>query len=350
MIKEPFKVAPNASIGAIPLLGYALMFIAIPLNFLLPLANIIFEVFLLLFALVQIFKYLGWFDFLFPKKISHNIYTIMDPPSGSFEKTLIFSGHINSSWNWNLALKSPTRMWVKVPYGILSAVILMILSLLHVLDSANLLHLWSPWLNLIIIGLIPGFWYLMHYLSWNPKIASPGAMDNLTGVFMVLWLLKYFHEHTEEIPANTRLLFATFGAEESGNKGAKAFVDRHRADLLQNASVINIDGVSDFEYFVIIEGDVWLGINYDPTLVHMAQESMQENDAKPGTPTKNPVGGTDASMFSKRKIPAVTLIAQNPIATDYYHTQRDKFERLNPRTLEKMNQIVLTLVKKWESS
>jgi hypothetical protein len=330
-------------------LGYGLLFVAIPLHLIFPPANVGFILFIFLFAVIQIFRYLGWFDFLFPKKKSHNVYTIIDPNEGKIERTLLFSAHIDSSWNWNLALKNPLKMWIKIPYGIVGGGVLLLLSFLNSLDMYNVVHLWTPWLDLLIIPFIPGFIFLIRFLSWNPKIASPGAMDNLTGVSTVLLLLKYMKEHPEEIPTNCRLIFAVFGSEESGDKGSLAFIHQHKQDLLQNAWVFNIDSVSDYDSFIVISGDGWLGAKYDPNLVRMAIESMKELEVQPAKAIVNPVGGTDAAFFVKNHIPAVTLTAQNPIASEYYHTKNDKIGRLNPLSLEKMNQILLNLIKKWDN-
>ena len=61
---EKFMLAPRASIGAIPYLGYA-GFVALALYYIHPIPAFIVSLCTLLFAVVQVFTYKGWFDRFF---------------------------------------------------------------------------------------------------------------------------------------------------------------------------------------------------------------------------------------------------------------------------------------------
>jgi hypothetical protein len=69
-IMEEFTCATKASIGFIPVLGYMLLLVVVPMSFLFPLITGLLIGFFLFFAFVQIFKYLAWFDALF-RKLDH---------------------------------------------------------------------------------------------------------------------------------------------------------------------------------------------------------------------------------------------------------------------------------------
>jgi hypothetical protein len=345
---ETFRFAPLASIASIPVLGYALLFVAVPLYFFAPIACMIWLLFLLFFAIMQIFRYTGVFDFLYPKATGKNVFTYQDPPTGDVKYTIFLTAHMDSSWNWNLAMKNPLRMWIKVPYGIISGVILLVLALVQELGNRGLISWWSPWFHLLLLPLLPGFYFLSRYLSWGRDGASPGALDNLSGIAVTRYIYHYLLTHQDHWPTGVRIGLVVFGAEEASLKGSTAFYQQHHLDLLQHTWILNLDSIGDWDQFHVIDGDIWLGANYDNVVCDMAQKSMQEEGVLPADRIKNPVGGTDAASFAKRdpSIRVATLIAQNPIATDYYHTRNDLVDRLDPRALEKMYAVLLRLIGK----
>ncbi|MBD3351033.1 MAG: M20/M25/M40 family metallo-hydrolase [Candidatus Lokiarchaeota archaeon] len=343
---EEFNCAPLAAIGSIPMYGYLILFVLFPLYIFLPLVALILGLFVFFVAIAQIFRYTGWFDFMFPQKTSRNVYSIVEPSSGTVDQTILIAGHIDSSWEWNLALKNPERLWFKIPYGIIGGALVIIMALYRLITNNVTITLGNSWTIWIFIFFIPGWIYLARYLSWDKSKASPGAMDNLSGVSIALWVTDHLKKHPEKIPENTRIIVGAFGSEEAGTKGSQAFVKKHKNDLLQNMWALIVDGVSDMDYFHVVEGDTWLGTKYDDDFCSMAQEAMQEQKVLPATRIENPVGGSDSASFSRAGVRTVTLIAQNPTATDYYHTHNDTYDRLELLTLAIMDEIVLKLIQK----
>mgnify|MGYP000925856260 CR=1 FL=1 len=90
---DEFTVHPLAFIGWIPIAG-VLALIGQILMFFYPLATFILVTLMLPFLFGQLIRYKEWLDFLFPKKNSHNVYSIIDPPEGKFYYTIILSGQI----------------------------------------------------------------------------------------------------------------------------------------------------------------------------------------------------------------------------------------------------------------
>ena len=74
---------------------------------------------------------------------------------------------------------------------------------------------------------------------------SPGAVDNATGVLAVLAVL-------DALPPALPVGVLFLDAEEFGLEGARALV-RERANLLQEAAVVNFDGVDDQGGVVVLE-------------------------------------------------------------------------------------------------
>ena len=172
-------------------------------------------------------------------------------------------------------------------------------------------------------------------------------MDNLPGIGAGLFMGKYYRENPEKLPKNCRIIIAALGSEEAGLKGSMDFVKKHKNDkeLLINPYFINMDSFSDYDYFGVISGDVWQMTNFDKELISMSLDSFKSLGLKTQS-FKNPVGGCDSTPFCKAGYPTVTLCAQNPVATSYYHTTNDHYNRLNQDTLEKALEGVVLLSEK----
>ncbi|MBQ5591778.1 MAG: M28 family peptidase [Clostridia bacterium] len=344
---EKFRLAPRASIGAIPYLGYA-GFVALALYYIHPIPAFIVSLCTLLFAVVQVFTYKGWFDKLFKQEESCNVYSVIDG-KGEIDHTIVFSGHADSSWLWQMAAKNPKTMIIRTVLGVVGVVAVIIGSLLRFIFG-----MWSVvkpdtmempfYLFLLITPLlfIYGLYSLCIYLSHDKKKASPGAMDNLTGVGASILMGKYFKENPDKLPDNCRIIVASLGSEEAGLKGSEAFMKAHAGDknLLINPYFFNIDSLRDYEHFNAVKGDSWLMSKFDDDMKNMLVKAFENAGVKPNI-IVNPVGGCDSTPICRAGYKTITFAAQKPDVTDYYHTYRDTCDGLNMNTLEKSVDIIL---------
>ncbi len=344
---EKFMLAPRASIGAIPYLGYA-GFIALALYYIHPIPAFIVSLCTLLFAVVQVFTYKGWFDRFFKQEESCNVYSVMDG-KGPIDHTIVFSGHADSSWLWQMAAKNPKTMILRTVLGVVGVVSIIIGSLLRFFAG-----MWSVikpeelstgyYLFLLITPLlfIYGLYSLCVYLTHDKKKASPGAMDNLTGVGASIFMGKYFKENPDKLPDNCRVIIASLGSEEAGLKGSEAFMKAHAGDekLLINPYFFNIDSLRDYEHFNAVKGDSWLMSKFDDDMKNMLVKAFENAGVKPNI-IVNPVGGCDSTPICRAGYKTITFAAQKPDVTDYYHTYRDTCDGLDMNTLEKSVDIII---------
>lgn len=352
---EKFTLAPRASIGAIPYLGYA-GFIALALYYIHPIASFIVSLCTLLFAVVQVFTYKGWFDKFFKQEESCNVYSVMDG-KGEIDHTIVFSGHADSSWLWQMAAKNPKTMILRTVYGVVGVISIIIGSLLRIyisfsdslktasnfsLDWAFGITIFELILLIIPLLFIPGIYSLCIYLSHDKKKASPGAMDNLTGVGASIFMGKYFKENPDKLPDNCRVIIASLGSEEAGLKGSEAFMKAHAGDkdLLINPYFFNIDSLRDYEHFNAVKGDSWLMSKFDDDMKNMLVKAFENAGVKPNI-IVNPVGGCDSTPICRAGYKTITFAAQKPDVTDYYHTYRDTCDGLDMNTLEKSVDIII---------
>lgn len=344
---EKFKLAPRASIGAIPYLGYA-GFAALALYYIHPIPAFIVSLCTLLFAVVQVFTYKGWFDRFFKQEESCNVYSVMEG-KGEIDHTIVFSGHADSSWLWQMAAKNPKTMILRTVLGVVGVVSIIIGSLLRFIfdmwsvvkpeEMATALYLFLLITPLLFVY---GLYSLCIYLSHDKKKASPGAMDNLTGVGASILMGKYFKENPDKLPDNCRIIIASLGSEEAGLKGSEAFMKAHAGDekLLVNPYFFNIDSLRDYEHFNAVKGDSWLMSKFDDDMKNMLVKAFENAGVKPNI-IVNPVGGCDSTPICRAGYKTITFAAQKPDVTDYYHTYRDTCDGLNMNTLEKSVDIIL---------
>ncbi|MDR2046716.1 MAG: M28 family peptidase [Clostridiales bacterium] len=343
--KEEFVIHPRSGVGAIPYLGIVSYTAAAFYFFsLIPAVDTAFGIaafalmtLMWIFAAAQVFRYQTWFDFLFKKSTSNNVIAELPARSGKHDFTIVYSGHIDTSWNWNLAAYgNPAKMIPLTVTGIVCALAFWAVTGVKAIGGFSLSE--YPLLVVIPIFLAVGIFPLAAFLSYKKEKASPGAMDNLSGLGIALETVGYYKDHPEKIPDNLRIVFAGMGSEEAGLRGSFAYVKAHFGkeddDMLipGKTYVVNIDSVADKDFFEVVQGDIWQTSFFDKNMCDMAFEAMAEAGLNPKR-IYNPIGGCDSTPFHKKGIETVTLAAQNPTATDYYHTFRDKSERFGEGVL-----------------
>lgn len=347
-VTETFICAPRASIAAIPILGL-IGIISFGLYYISPIASLFATVCDFILAVIQVFTYSGKLDFLFKKGESRNVYNSIDPASGKTERTIVLAGHMDSSWNWNLSLTNPKTAIPKTVIGVVSIVALLVMSVVAIAvgnisfmsikdlataESYGGMEIFRIVLYFLPLLCLPGCYWLSIYLTWDKKKAAPGAMDNLTGCGLAVALTKYYKENPDKAPENCRIVCMGFGSEEAGLKGASAFCEKHKNDGFfdDRTYVLNLDSFRDRDYFNVVNGDVWLGTTFDKDLTEVCYKVMDDMGLNPKV-IKNPAGGCDSTPVMRIGVKTVTLNAQNPTTTDYYHTIKDTVENLDEDVL-----------------
>jgi putative aminopeptidase FrvX len=138
---------------------------------------------------------------------------------------------------------------------------------------------------------------------------------------------------------HTRLIFASFDAEEAGLRGSRAWVRTHRAEIEALPSLaLNIDSIykaADLQFMV---SDLNSHIALDRDLVRLCRDIA----ARIGYPSAEGVmrfggGGTDAAELAKAGVCATTMIAMSTrMVRDglVYHTMRDTVAAIEPHAVE----------------
>lgn len=372
---EPFAVSPRASIGGIPYAGWvgvamsALTYVALTIRPVWALMAIM-GVCTWIWLICSVFLYKRWFDRFFKQKVSRNTYGELLPPDGKYDYTIILSGHTDTSWNWKHSERNYTRKnhilglvitYAKVGFGAVCFLLHTLIAVFMTLTYSNVFgwisnpqfreffNHFRESLYFLPLILALGCTFVIMWNDSDEKNASPGAMDNATGIALAYTVTKYFKDHPEEMPKNCRIIDFNCGSEEAGLRGSMAFTLEHKGeDILKNAWNINIDSVADDDYFEVVIKDDWQFTRFDKDLEEMFKETFKELkiESKTGGCIHNPVGGCDSTPLTKAGVKSVTFAAQRPELTYYYHTFRDTPDRFAPETVGKGFEVILNVIKK----
>jgi Zn-dependent M28 family amino/carboxypeptidase len=175
-----------------------------------------------------------------------------------------------------------------------------------------------------------------------------GAQDNLSGVAVAHAVGKRL---AQARLSNTRIMVVSFGSEETGLKGSAAMVERFGKELRATPHhLINLDGILDIDNMFVIKSELSIGVTHDRALVARVAEAFERNGLPPKLGTI-PVGGTDASSFSRNGLSAMSIVGL-PMDRLHptYHTRLDTIDCLTPATLDRMVDILVDLAKDWDAN
>ena len=284
--------------------------------------------------------YREFFDRLFPEKTCANVWSKLEP-RGDVKQQIIISGHHDSPQEI-LFLKRFQKLFAFrafAPDLFHIGGIIFCLSWVFAQAVSGQPPLFAGALKVFMaIGLlvvIPKFFLV------GQKV-SPGAGDNLIASAMTIQTAGLFADQPGSglsILEHTRLIFISFDAEESGLRGSRAFVHRHRSEIQAVPSyMLNMDTIYNADQLQFMVSDL-------NGYVKLSQETAQEcqqiacQAGYPARLTRMLFGGgsTDAAELAKIGVKATTMIAMpTEIIRDglVYHTLQDTIERVEPAAVQ----------------
>lgn len=279
-------------------------------------------------------------DPLFPKLRSHNVIGEIEP-DGPAESTLIFSGHMDSTpefiwWYWFKGWGA--RMMVFAGFSWL------LLPLFYAVALVADFTVWMsiPWWVFVALSPLSLAFFFIH-----GKRIVPGAQDNLSGVAVAFEVARRLAG--SDPLQRTRIRVVSFGSEECGLKGSGAYATRYKQQLQdERAHIINLDGILDIDNMFVIQREVMAMQTHHRPLIDTLLDAFERHGLprKPGT---IPIGGTDASSFSARGIPATSIVGL-PMGQLHptYHTRLDTLDCLDPVTMDQMSAVLVDFARTWD--
>lgn len=160
---------------------------------------------------------------------------------------------------------------------------------------------------------------------------SPGAIDNSSGVSILLNIIRNFEKITLNW-CDIRFLFPS--AEEFGLFGSKAHVDIHKAELDKYIKVyaINIDSITaPFCY------QAFLSKKENPNNLKEIIESTALNSKIHVRKSKIMLGGGDHLVFSREGFESVCFFGKT---FDFIHSPSDRIDKVDKKTLLQCSELI----------
>jgi hypothetical protein len=336
---EPFTLAPKAFLGFLPvattlLIASALAYAKIPM-LAFALSCTALGVILLEFVL-----YRQFLDPFFPKRTSHNVYAIRKA-YGKSKRRIILSGHVDSAYEMRYNLIGRSALMIAGALGAISMIYLLFLNTTNILLGVGLEeHFGNLWriLELGRFAILPIS--ILSYTFTRFSVLSPGANDNLTGVFAVISIMKHMGENDARFE-HTDLACLITGSEEAGLRGAKAFVKANNEELHDKETVVlALDTLRDPEHLAIYNRDMNGTVKHHPS----ACERLLKLGEKRGLKLQFEsvyLGASDAAAFTQAGIPSAAIGGMDPSPPRYYHTRLDNWDNMNEQCI--MDSIALAM-------
>ncbi len=350
---DEFKHHPRAFLGHITL--NAALSIAGSVLLLLGQAYLAIAAYILghLVNVLEFGFYQEFIDFLFKKKSGYNVVGTLEP-SGEVKQQVIFSAHHDSAYEFTFLAYTPKLYFFVIIFS--TTVNWLIVAALAVwtgyqelagrpLFAYDLLRYAA--VAVILID-IPFFFFLK-------KEATPGAGDNLVSACILLKMAELLHARRQQegFPRHTRVIFASFDAEESGLRGSRAFARQYKKKFRNLPTYnINLESLYDLKKLNYLVSD----INGTVRLSQKLAKTMQEVAKALGYSSRlvsmrHGYGATDAGELAKIGIQATTLVALNPdfgSGSVVYHTHRDDVAHLDPKMIQAAIEILSAFMVKKE--
>ena len=276
--------------------------------------------------------YFDWLDFLYPKKESLNVSGTVYPKE-EIKYTILIGLHMDSvyEFKWWYKLKQ-TGAYLSVLSGFLFLIqCFFFLSVILFSDT----HTYSllikiSWVILLLCSPALVTFYDMH--DRNRKV--DGAIDNLSGVAIAYGIVKEFANSKLK---HTAIRAVSFGCEEIGLKGSKAY-----------ARKINIDSIKNDQLITLMTAEIHAMKSYPKSLLEKMEKSFIDTNT---TYKKNvvTVGITDGMSFVREGIAAITIVGiESNRLDETYHTRLDNMSNLDEKGLEAVKKAVIHFIKEWD--
>lgn len=355
---EHFTVHPKSFLKYIPglvalyFIGSILLYLQFPLPAFLGYALAIFVFY------SQFVRYWEIFDPLFPKATGYNVFGSIEP-EGEVRQQVVVSAHHDAAYVFQLVAHAPKYYAKLINAGMLFLLLGLLVSLIGTI--LTLFHIpapgWAqPW---VPVALIAGGVFLLPLAFFTTGEVSPAAGDDMIAVAVANETAKLFHDAKQagmNPLRHTRLIVASFDAEEAGLRGARAFCKKHGKEFLHaKLYVFNIDTLYKVEDLCFLDKD----LNASVRLSHEMAQDCVDTAKSLGYPAKITgmpfgAGSTDAAEFGKLGVEAINMAGVSFDISKFseglvYHTRNDVTKYIELELVEAALKIVRDYILKKDS-
>lgn len=337
---EDFTIHPHAFMGFIfysaifSLIGIACYWLS-PLSSVLPVVGTVLTLLAVLMFLFEYLFYGEFVDFLFPKRVSRNVFATRKP-SGEVKRRIIFGGHTDASPEWTFSLHGGLPALAAAIGGSIIGMFIIFGTNIAIFVKSMIseeIAIEGFWKILGIVNLctIPFIILIMFFINW--KVIVDGANDNLSANYISMAVLKEMAEEDFRFE-NTEVCCLLSGAEEAGLRGAKAFAKKHKKELLDIETVfISLDTMREIKEFRINTIGCTGTVHSDEAVGDLLHEAgincgvdIPRSEIYPGA--------VDSDGFTKFGIRACGFTGVSHDPQTYYHTREDSWDNISEECIE----------------
>jgi len=253
-------------------------------------------------------------------------------PTADVKQQIIISGHHDSAHIFTYLDKDPEKFPQKMLLANATSFLITIIALL--LWIGQQLGFYS----IIAIYIFATVFTLLGYSIgqlwfFYDRKGTPGAGDNMISTALAMEVGRYFAEQKEEDKGleHTRVVVASWDAEEAGLRGSRAYVKDFLSELKEVKTYnLNLECMYDHREMGLLTSDLNSFVTLsEPMVDDCIAISESLNYAIKKVPFPFLAGGTDAAEFAKAGIEATTLAGMhwsNKHGKPAYHTSRDTID------------------------
>lgn len=305
---EPFDVRPFATVQGLPVFA-AISVVAFILSCIWsPLGVLLFPT-VAAMILVQVIKNKDDFSWLFPKRTSYNVVSVIENGEKRIGKTVVLGCHYDTDYGrmelpkWIAKQNSASLHTFMTWYAFAANLLLAALSVACIFLKSG------PKAIVMFVGFVAlavSVVYMATYVTYF-KLGARMNKNALSGLGLTLAVAQHLKLNSEEIPSDVRVVVAAFGSSYAGAKGSEAFLEEHygKDNLLINPVFLDVSALRKNEANVVV-ADKNLKLNYGGRLAETAFETLKESGL---TVDKVVEQGrfADATSFQTKDIPSVFL-------------------------------------------
>lgn len=365
VLSEDFKLHPHAFMGFI-IIAVSFCLISIALYWLFPsyiyagsgkaefiLAAVppVLSLLSILMFLFEFLFYAEFVDFLFPKRVSKNVFATRKP-TGEVKRRIIFGGHADASYEWTFSLHGQLKTLLPImACSIIGMFFIFGSTLARLISSFKLGFVpeiatpaWKV-CGIIMLVFIPFLICMYFFINW--KVVVDGANDNLSACYVAMGVLKEMADNDFRFK-NTEVCCLLTGSEEAGLRGAKAFAKKHQKEFKEVETVaITLDTMREIEQMQIYTQGCTGTVKDSEAVGDLLFDAGKNNGLEMKRAALYP-GAVDAEGFSKYKIRACGFCGVNHDPKTYYHTRKDTWDNIDENCINLSLDICLEAAKLYD--
>jgi len=292
--------------------------------------------------ILEFVMYKQFIDPLFKAYPSHNVIGVRKAAmEGKPKKRIFLVGHADSQYEWtlNYLLGGTGMKMILIPAvvamivgGVACAVQWITIDLIG-LPNTGVLYWLLRITGILLFCLFPADIGFLFFQS--RKRSVPGANDNLSGCFVAMSVIREMAQRGVRFD-DTEVVVLLTGSEEAGLRGAKAYMKRHKGELLDpevQTITLGLDTFRDLKDIAIYNRDMSGTVRHDPRVQALMAEAGKECGLD--LPSESIyIGACDAAAFTQGGVPSTGFAAMDPTPPKYYHTRLDDADMLEPEAIK----------------